>query len=95
MNRSFVTGFGEAPPMKIHHRPSRADDIDDPIPGMMVGGPNNQDSWDCTAAAYPNLSRAALAYLDEECSVSTNEVAINWNASFVYVLCSISENTTK
>ena len=95
VNRSFVTGFGDAPPMKIHHRPSQADGIDDPIPGMMVGGPNNQDSWDCTAAAYPNLSRAALAYLDEECSVSTNEVAINWNASFVYVLCSISENTTK
>lgn len=95
LNRSFVTGFGFYPPKKIHHRISYADDVADPVPGMMVGGPNHQDTWDCGAESYSNLSRPALAYLDEKCSVSTNEVAINWNASLVYAACSISANIQK
>ena len=95
VNISFVTGFGKASPMNIHHRISYADGIIEPIPGMMVGGPNHQDTWDCGADKYDNLARSALSYLDEKCSVSTNEVAINWNASLAYVACSISVNIQK
>ncbi|WP_258101476.1 glycoside hydrolase family 9 protein [Marinoscillum pacificum] len=85
----FVTGFGGLSPLKIHHRQSAADDIEAPIPGFLVGGPNPRNIYqDCGATAYPS-SVPAKCYIDEECSYSTNEVAINWNAPLVYVSSSI------
>jgi len=82
----FVTGFGSRSPQHIHHRPSAADGIPQPVPGLVVGGPHNgfQDTDDCLGL-YPS-KQPALAYLDDLCSYATNEVAINWNAPWVYVL---------
>ena len=82
---SFVTGFGERSPMHPHHRPSEADGIKAPVPGMLVGGPNpgQQDAKDCPAP-YPS-KLPALSYLDHVCSYASNEIAINWNAPLVYV----------
>ncbi len=82
---SFVTGVGGKYPMHIHHRPSAADTIVEPVPGFLVGGPNTVVPTDCgpepTRSQYP-----ARAYADEQCSYSTNEVAINWNAPLVFAL---------
>ena len=78
---SFVTGFGSHTPMFPHHRPSAADDNPDPVPGFLVGGPQSGQQDGCT---YPS-NLPALSYLDDWCSYSTNEVAINWNAPLVYV----------
>ncbi|MGN0029577.1 MAG: glycoside hydrolase family 9 protein [Marinilabiliaceae bacterium] len=82
---SFVTGVGSRSPMHIHHRPSSADGVDDPVPGFLAGGPNTIVPTDCggveTRSAFP-----AKAYADQECSYSTNEVAINWNAPLVFAL---------
>ena len=83
---SFVTGFGNRSPRFIHHRPSQADNIADPVPGWLVGGPQNGHQDECK---YPS-DMPAMSYLDAWCSYSTNEVAINWNAPLVYVLASIS-----
>ncbi|MEQ8471778.1 MAG: glycoside hydrolase family 9 protein [Marinoscillum sp.] len=81
----FVTGFGNLSPMRIHHRQSASDEIDEPIPGFLVGGPNPRNiHQDCGADDYPS-QLPAKCYVDEECSYSTNEVAINWNAPLVYV----------
>lgn len=82
---SFVTGFGARSPMHPHHRPSEADGIKAPVPGMLVGGPNpgQQDAKDCPAP-YPS-KLPALSYLDHVCSYASNEIAINWNAPLVYV----------
>lgn len=82
---SFVTGHGEKTPMFIHHRQSRADDVSEPIPGFLVGGPQNgqQDLCDYDS------SLPATSYLDDWCSYSTNEVAINWNAPLVYSLAAL------
>lgn len=81
----FVTGFGSQSPKNIHHRQSASDDIDEPIPGFLVGGPNPRNiHHDCGADSYP-YQQPAKCYIDEECSYSTNEVAINWNAPLVYV----------
>lgn len=82
---SFVTGFGKQSPRFIHHRPSEADGIADPVPGWLAGGPQNGHQDNCQ---YPS-DLPALSYLDAWCSYSTNEVAINWNAPLVYVLGSI------
>jgi len=78
---SFVTGFGSHTPMDPHHRQSAADDNDDPVPGFVVGGPHAGQQDNCN---YPS-NLPALSYLDDWCSYSTNEVAINWNAPLVYV----------
>ena len=39
LDMSFVTGFGTKSPKLPHHRPSTADKVTDPVPGMVVGGP--------------------------------------------------------
>jgi endoglucanase len=81
----FVTGFGTLSPMNIHHRPSGADGVPEPVPGFLVGGPNTVVMNDC----QPPVERSvfpARSYSDVECSYSTNEIAINWNAPLVFLL---------
>ena len=81
----FVTGFGTLSPMNIHHRPSGADGVPEPVPGFLAGGPNTVVLTDCP----PTVNRStfpARSYTDSECSYSTNEIAINWNAPLVFVL---------
>lgn len=78
---SFVTGFGTHTPMFPHHRQSAADTITDPVPGFVAGGPQPGQQDNCS---YPS-DLPAKTYIDDWCSYSTNEVAINWNAPLVYV----------
>ena len=40
----FVTGFGTKSTRHPHHRPSSADGIDDPVPGLTVFGPTADES---------------------------------------------------
>ena len=82
---SYITGYGDKPVMNIHHRPSQADDLRDPVPGLVSGGPNpNNMNQDCGKDQYPS-NLPALAFLDDWCSYSTNEITINWNAPVVYL----------
>ena len=78
----FVTGFGTKSPMFPHSRLCHSDGIEDPIPGLLVGGPN---PWQNDIAEvgkydsdYPDES-----YMDVMPSYASNEIAINWNASLV------------
>lgn len=86
---SFVTGFGNRQPMYPHHRPSEADKLAAPMPGMLVGGPNpgQQDIKGCPLP-YPS-ALPALSYLDHVCSYASNEIAINWTAPLVYVAAAL------
>ena len=81
----YVTGLGAKSPKHPHHRLSASDDIEDPIPGFLVGGPNpgQQDG-----AFYPTASPDE-SYVDTEDSYASNEVAINWNASLVALASSL------
>jgi endoglucanase len=87
---SFVTGHGLRTPQAIHHRPSQADGIDEPLPGLLSGGPNpgQQDKVHCPEGIYTS-SRPALSWIDHPCSYASNEIAINWNAPLVYVAAAI------
>ncbi len=78
---SFVTGHGHRTPMHIHHRPSDADPLPDPVPGLLAGGPNpgQQDGCD-----YPS-DIPDESFVDDWCSYASNEIAINWNAPLVYL----------
>jgi endoglucanase len=78
----FVTGIGSKSPMHPHHRPSEADGIADPIPGLLAGGPNPGRQDRCE---YP-FTEPETAYVDVVCSYASNEIAINWNAPLVYLL---------
>lgn len=78
---SFVTGSGDRTPMNIHHRQSQSDNIADPVPGFLVGGPNSGRQDGCT---YPS-TQPAKSYVDVWCSYASNEVTINWNAPLLYV----------
>jgi len=80
----FVTGFGSRQVVNIHHRPSGSDGIAEPCPGFLAGGPNTIVLNDCPEIKRSNFP--ARSYADAECSYSTNEVAINWNAPLFFVL---------
>ena len=92
MEITYVTGFGYRSPRNPHHRISESDLVDDPVPGMLVGGPHlgkqdinldGKEQWKCPNYAVDD--KPALAYIDNRCSYATNEVAINWNAPLAYL----------
>lgn len=68
--RSQVTGVGFAPPIGPHHRPSGADGIAPPWPGLLIGG------------AQPT----ARDWSDDPNDAQTGENAINWNAPLIYAV---------
>jgi endoglucanase len=78
----FVTGFGTQSPLHPHHRPSEADGRQLPVPGLLAGGPNpgREDG----VSTYPS-TLPARCYTDDVDSYASNEIAINWNAPFVYL----------
>jgi len=78
----FVTGIGTKSPMHPHHRPSEADGIVEPIPGLLAGGPNPFRQDKCN---YP-FTEPETSYVDDVCSYASNEIAINWNAPLVYLV---------
>ncbi|MFW5812687.1 MAG: glycoside hydrolase family 9 protein [Fibrobacterota bacterium] len=86
LNTSYVTGFGQKSPLNPHHRIFLGDGIAAPIPGFLVGGPHTggQDifEWGCTENY---VKHEATSFIDHYCSFATNEVTINWNASFSYL----------
>ena len=81
----FVTGFGERPVMHPHHRPSGADGIDAPVPGLISGGPNKILCFPQTRERLNEDVPPAKYFLDETPSADTNEIAIYWNSPAVFV----------
>jgi endoglucanase len=81
LNTCFVTGIGSRSPMHPHHRPSIADGVEAPVPGLLVGGPNpgRQDRQDYL------FTEPETAWLDQNAAYASNEIAINWNAPLVYL----------
>jgi endoglucanase len=72
---SYVTQLGARWPMHPHHRPSAADGLEQPWPGMLVGGPN--------ANGKPLPARQ---WEDVQANYTVNEIAINWNAPLVFAI---------
>ena len=68
--------------MHPHHRLSIADDVEEPIPGLLAGGANPGRQDGCKY----DFTEPETAYVDNDCSYASNEIAINWNAPLVYAL---------
>lgn len=83
---SWVTHVGEHPFQHPHHRPSAADDVDEPWPGLMSGGPNPARQDAVMQQYVPAGTKPAKAYVDITGAYACNEIAINWNAALVFVL---------
>lgn len=82
---SFVTGFGARAPRHPHHRLVSGRDA---IPGFLSGGPNQARQDDLVhnpwGVLYP-WREPARCWLDQTGSYASNEIAINWNASLLFV----------
>ena len=86
---SWVTGVGSKPFLRPHHRPSAADGIDAPWPGLLSGGPNRRPA-DEVARTLPTMPPMRM-WIDDQRAYSMNEVAINWNAPLVFLLAFANE----
>jgi len=82
---SFVTRVGENPVRHPHHRPSVADNNEEPWPGLLAGGPNKGREDPVMRKLSRDLPPARM-YVDEQEAYACNEVAINWNAPLVFLL---------
>jgi endoglucanase len=78
-DRSQVTGVGNNPPVHPHHRPSAADRVDAPWPGLLVGGRRRDDV----------AMMQTQEWQDIEGNANVNEIAINWNAPLVYAAAAL------
>jgi endoglucanase len=81
---SWVTQVGANPYLHPHHRPSVADGIPAPWPGLLSGGPNATPA-DPVAQRLPQRAPMRM-WVDDSGAYSMNEVAINWNAPLVFLL---------
>ncbi len=93
MDKSYVTGYGERPLLHPHHRFwAGQKHAGYPLapPGAVSGGPNSslQDPF-----AAPRLAGCSpqKCFIDDLDSWSTNEITINWNTPFAWVLSFLDE----
>ena len=84
LDTCFVTGFGERRVMHPHHRPSGADGIEEPVPGLVSGGPNKLFPYPGTREILGEETPPARYFLDETPSADTNEIAIYWNSPAIF-----------
>ncbi|MGH9533399.1 MAG: glycoside hydrolase family 9 protein [Terriglobales bacterium] len=82
----FLTRGGSRAVQRPHHRPSVADGLREPWPGMLAGGPNRQRNDAAMRKYLPAELPPARNYIDNHAAYSCNEVAINWNAPLVFLL---------
>lgn len=83
MSTCYVTGFGALSPGHTHHRPSLA--LGTEMPGMLAGGPNS-NLEDPYAKAVLTDRAPAKCYVDNDQSFSTNEIAVYWNSTLIYLM---------
>ena len=86
LDQSYVTGYGTKPLMNPHNRPTVADNITDPIPGFVSGGPNRNRADQEVKEQIPEGTAPMKCFIDDWKSYSTNEITIYWNSPLVLLL---------
>jgi endoglucanase len=95
LSQSYVSGYGSVPLEHPHHRfwaASLSSKYPPPPPGAISGGPNS--SLQDPQTRKSGLSRGLppqKCFVDHIQAWSVNEVAINWNAPFAWVLAFLDE----
>ena len=90
LNRSYITGHGAGAFHNPHNRPTASDNVEDPYPGLVSGGPSARVYDEPAKAAIPEGTPPLLCHLDDVGSFSTNEIAIYWNSITVLVFACFS-----
>lgn len=80
----YITGITENSCRHPHHYQSAADDVDDPVPGLVCGGPDMLRSDDYAKWHIPKGTAPAKCYVDNEFSYSTNDTTIYWCSPAVF-----------
>lgn len=75
-DQSQITMIGSNPPVHPHHRPSAADTVADPWPGLLVGGQDTPSKYD---------------WSDTQSAPNLNEIAVNWNGALVYSAAALAQ----
>nr|MCR4587815.1 glycoside hydrolase family 9 protein [Lachnospiraceae bacterium] len=83
---SYITRFGGNAFGKPHNRPSACDGIEGAIPGQVSGGPCCPPMDAAARKLIPEGTAPQKCYADVEESYSTNEVAIYWNSSALFLM---------
>lgn len=86
LNQCYVTGFGSRPILRPHHRPTVADMVKEPIPGMVSGGPNAHREDPIARSSLAADTPPAKCFLDDTGAYSLNEVTTYWNSPMI-LLC--------
>jgi endoglucanase len=85
---SFVSGVGERAVRDITHIFAQAAKVT--LPGLFVGGPN-----DAEQAGIAPRHRGALSWIDDHRSYSSNEYAIDYNASLLGLLAALRSDCSR
>jgi endoglucanase len=95
LSMCFLSAVGSRYPLHLHHRPSAADQLRDPWPGLLSGGPNSnrQDPIATNRSYIPDATPVARHYVDHVDAYSLNENAINWSGIMAYVLAAAMEKS--
>ncbi|MBN2330083.1 MAG: glycoside hydrolase family 9 protein [Candidatus Omnitrophica bacterium] len=81
----YVTGFGRRSPKRPYHFISMTDKFDDPVPGLLVAGPNPTLGDSAVKKAFSSGAAPATIYLDSEESLSTNDADLTRNAALAFI----------
>ncbi len=84
MGICYVTGFGSNSVKHPHHRPSEADDVEEPVPGLLVCGPNKRAEDGFSLWNIPSEAPPAKCYYDIYHSFCTNETTIYCNSAAIF-----------
>ncbi len=84
-DQTFITGIGTNAVMHLSNLYTRAKSIS--IPGLVVGGPNAKAQ---DGTVY--INKGQLSYIDDEDSYTTNENAIDFNASVISLMVNLITN---
>lgn len=85
MGLSYVTAVGTDSVCSPHHRFSSADNKTEPVPGLVVGGPDSRRTDEYVRWNVPEGTPPAKCYIDDEASYSTNEVGICYNSAAIFL----------
>jgi endoglucanase len=91
---SYVTDYGELSTQNPHDRIIQSQNMDEPIPGMLVGGPHNNVfgsglEGETTSNHVTRDTPHALSYYDDHGAYATNEWAINYTAPLFLALADV------
>jgi len=93
--QSYVTGYGEIPLEKPHHRfwaESYRNEFPPPPPGVVSGGPNSSLQDPQSRKAGLSGCEPQKCFVDHIEAWAVNEITINWNAPFAWVLAFLDEH---